>query len=288
MVNFLNKCAIICYSTPNYERLKNISFQSLLHLGIDINNIKHKLDYPPKELMKETGFMTDLFYYCIIHKIEHLINSLKSYDYEYYICLDLDIWFLKNNENEWENIKTIVDNSFNDIFFMRENNTNDVNGGFYIIKNKNKDIIIDFFSQIYNTLLIKNKNELPFADQTLINENKHKINFEYIPNDYVIWGNCIYNKEKALFHHAVCCRDVDDKINQINNIKSHFDVIIFLNTTYYYGYGDSFIEIIFEKAGKYILNNSLFVKDPCFGIVKYLKDKENNILLYEYSSFTII
>jgi hypothetical protein len=222
---FLNKCAIICYSTPNYERLTNISINSLLNLGINKNNIKHKLDIPPKELMKTTGFMTDLFHYCIIHKVEHLINSLKinKDKYEYYISLDLDIWFLKSNFNEWNNLKYLIDNNSNDIFFMRESNQNEANGGFFIIKNKNLNKIIDFLSDIYKTLLIKKKHELPMLEQQLINENKHKIKYDYIPNDYVIWGQNIYNKNKSLFHHAVCCKDVDEKIIQINLIKSKFN-----------------------------------------------------------------
>ena len=42
-------------------------------------------------------------------------------------------------------------------------------------------------------------------------------------NDYVVFGNIIYNNKKSLFHHAVCCIDVDDKILQINKIKSAFE-----------------------------------------------------------------
>lgn len=37
-----------------------------------------------------------------------------------------------------------------------------------------------------------------------------------------ILGTNIFNKNKSLLHHAVCCRDVDDKIIQIDKIKSEF------------------------------------------------------------------
>ena len=63
---------------------------------------------------------------------------------------------------------------------------------------------------------------MPFGDQSIINNLKNKINYGFIPNDYVIFATTIFNKNKSIFHHAVCCRDVDDKIIQINQIKSEF------------------------------------------------------------------
>jgi len=63
---------------------------------------------------------------------------------------------------------------------------------------------------------------MPFGDQTIINNLKHIINYGFIPNDYVVFGSTIFNINKSLFHHAVGCIDVDDKIIQINKIKMAF------------------------------------------------------------------
>ena len=63
------------------------------------------------------------------------------------------------------------------------------------------------------------RHEIPYGDQTVINHIKHQINYGYIPNEYVVFGTTIYNKEKALFHHAVMTNDVTDKIEQINLIN---------------------------------------------------------------------
>jgi hypothetical protein len=220
----LDKSLIICYSTPNYDSLAKISLESLYEHNVKEENIKHKKDIPPIELTKKTGFMTDLFHYCIIHKVEHLISTLikNKGKYEYYISLDLDIWFIKKNSNEWLNLKSLIDNSNKDIFFMRENISNNVNGGFFIIKNRYIEKAILFLEEVYNELLIKKKHELPMLEQQLINEKKSKINYDYIPNEYVIFGKSIYNKNKSLFHHAVCCNDVNDKLKQIELIKYHF------------------------------------------------------------------
>jgi len=242
----LDKSLIICYSTPNYSNLAQISIESLYEYNVKSENIVHKQDIPPEELTKKTGFMTDLFHYCIIHKVEHLLKTLKKYSefqqeilrdgqesndrsnliinnkYDYYISLDMDIWFIKKNEKEWINLKKIIDDSDKDIFFMRENTSNNVNGGFFIIKNRYINTSISFLEEVYNDLLTKKKSELPMLEQQLINEKKNKINYDYIPNEYVIFGNIAYNPNKSLFHHAVCCNDVSDKLEQINLVKSFF------------------------------------------------------------------
>ena len=63
---------------------------------------------------------------------------------------------------------------------------------------------------------------MPLGDQSIINILKSKINYDFIPNDYVVFGTTIYNSNKSLLHHAIGCIDVDDKIIQINRIKLAF------------------------------------------------------------------
>jgi hypothetical protein len=102
---------------------------------------------------------------------------------------------------------------------MRENTSNDINGGFYIIKN-NKNIyqIINFFIEVLNILSNSNKKDIPYGDQTIINNLKSTINFDYIPNDYMIWGENIHNINKSLLHHCVCVGDIKGKLKQISQI----------------------------------------------------------------------
>lgn len=220
----LNKSLFICYSTPNYSKLTNI-FLNSLH-DIQVNNINHMTD-DISILFKNTGFQTDLWYYCVRNKINHLINVLQDYDSlkntKYFIFTDCDIIYIKKNINEWHNLENYIQNENKDIHFMREGTSNDVNSGFFIIKNNNNiKKIINFFVEVLKTIDITKKEQMPFGDQSIINNLKNKINYGFIPNDYVVFGTSIYNRNKSLFHHAVCCRDVDDKIIQINNIKKAF------------------------------------------------------------------
>ena len=220
----LNKSLFICYSTPNYSKLTNLCIKSLN--DINVTNIEHKLDNPTISF-KNTGFQTDLWYYCIRNKLNHLIDILNNYDnlidIQYFIFTDCDIIYIKKNVKEWYNLENYIINENKDIFFMREDTSNDVNTGFFIIKNNNNiKNIISFFIEILQTIDITKKNNMPFGDQSIINNLKNKINYGFIPNDYVIYATTIFNKNKSIFHHAVCCRDVDDKIIQINQITSAF------------------------------------------------------------------
>jgi hypothetical protein len=187
------------------------------------------LDTPHEsKLLKTTGFQTDLWYYCVRNKINHLINILNTcdslIDTQYFIFTDCDIVYIKKNMDEWSNLEKFIINKNNDIFFMRENTSNDVNSGFFIIKNNdNIKNIINFFIEVIEKFDKTNKKNMPFGDQSIINNLKNKLNYGFIPNDYVIFGETIYNKKKSLFHHAVCCKNVNDKILQINKIKKKFN-----------------------------------------------------------------
>ena len=227
----LNKSLFICYSTPNYSKLTDICLDSLK--SINVQNINHMLD--KSHPSKNTGFQTDLWYYCVRNKIKHLINVLTDTcdnltntcdsltNTQYFIFTDCDIVYIKKNMDEWNNLENFIINENNDIFFMRENTSNDVNSGFFIIKNNdNIKNIINFFIEVLENFDKTDKKKMPFGDQSIINNLKNKINYSFIPNDYVIFGTTIYNKNKSLFHHAVCCRNVDDKILQINEIKKNF------------------------------------------------------------------
>ena len=221
-IHMLDKSLFICYSTPNYEKMTNIFFESLKN--INVKNINHLLQDPTISIEK-TGFRTELWYYCLKKKKEHLVNVLKSNidsHYSYFIFSDCDINYIKKNVNEWYNLEKYMIDTNKDIYFMRENVTNDVNSGFYIIKNnENLKNIIEFFIEVIKEMYNKNSDLEP-NDQVIINKFKNRINFDYIPNEYVVWANYIWDINKSLFHHAVCTTDVTDKIEQINKVKSYF------------------------------------------------------------------
>ena len=64
--------------------------------------------------------------------------------------------------------------------------------------------------------------EMPLGDQTIINDIKNEIDFEYIPYIYVVFGWTIFNKKKSLFHHAIGSSKTKGKLNQLTIIKNKF------------------------------------------------------------------
>jgi len=225
----LKNSIIISYSTPNYEPLTNLFFETLSNIGVNREQIIHKLDIPNNSLTFNTGFQTDLWYFCVKNKMKHLIDTLENhekYKCDYFIYSDCDIWFIEKNKEQWKNLKSYVDENNKDIYFMSNTHDihlHDVNTGFFIIKNnQNIKTILKFFKGVYENMMNIPNDHMALGDQTIININKWNINFGLIPNQYVVIGVYICDPTKSLFHHAVACRDVDDKLVQINQIKNVF------------------------------------------------------------------
>lgn len=227
VISMLNESAIISYSTPNYEKLTHIHNESLKKIGVEDENIKHKTDSYDSSIFVNDGFQSKLWYYAVTNKINHLISVLENYKMnnskKYFIFSDCDILFIEKNKEKWSELQLFIDENQNDIFFMREHTSELVNTGFFIIKNnKNIKYIITFFKTVLFNLLNREKRTMELGDQTIINEMLHNINYDFIPNDYIIYATTIYNNSKSLIHHAVYCKSVDEKITQINFIKSMF------------------------------------------------------------------
>jgi len=228
----LNKSLFICYSTPNYSDLTSI-FLNSLH-DIKVNNINHMIDNIVN-LPGESGFQTDFWHNCVRNKINHLINVLRDHDnlknIKYFIFTDCDVIYIKKNVQKWHELENYIRIKKKNIYFIREGNDcrcltessrgdckiHDANTGFFIIvNNNNTKNIINFFVKVLQTMDVTEKTKMPFGDQTIINKLKNKINYGFIPNDFVVFGDRIYNSNKSLFHHSVGCTN---KIAQINEVK---------------------------------------------------------------------
>jgi hypothetical protein len=157
---------------------------SLYDINVNNNNINHMFDDTISKMFTKTGFQTDLWYYCVRNKINHLINVLKNYDYlnniKYFIFTDCDIIYIKKNVNEWYNLENYIQNENKDIYFMRECFSDDINSGFFIIKNNdNITNIINFFVKVLQTIDITEKANMSHGDQSIINnlllKNDHRL-----------------------------------------------------------------------------------------------------------------
>ncbi len=215
----MDKSCFIVFSTPNYDKLYKHFFFSLVGLDFDAKHIYHKLD---NTKTSSDGFQSDLWYYCVYKKVEHFKNILKEKknDYNYFFCCDCDIVFIYKNRDKWNELFKTIDNSKKQIFYMKEGNREGINTGFAIVKQCYVEKMIEIYDTVLNKMKITPRVEMPLGDQTIINNIKNDIDFDYIPIKYVVFGWTIFNKNNALFHHAIGSGKTKGKLNQITIIKN--------------------------------------------------------------------
>jgi len=103
----LHNSLIIAYSTPNYTLSKHF-LTSLYDVGISKSNINHFVEQilPPHD---ENCAYSNFWYLCKKNKLKHTIEVLKeninNNKYKYFISSDCDIWFIKDNFHEWNNLQ---------------------------------------------------------------------------------------------------------------------------------------------------------------------------------------
>lgn len=214
----------IATSASNYGELTNIWRDSLKNIGIQSDDIKHKIIEIPENIKKTIKFQADVWYYCIRKKVEHLIETLESMlnagKYDYFISTDCDIQYFPNKNDMWKLLFKYLDTTDFDIYFQPEDNTN-ICGGFYIIKKQNLPKAIRFLKDVLNGMAQAKQKDMPFADQTIMKKLIHTINFCILPPAACVQGpNFVPEHKKTyLFHHAICAYDKRMKLAQLEYIK---------------------------------------------------------------------
>ncbi len=158
------------------------------------------------------------WYVCIRTKLEYLLDYMRTTAKpgEILLCSDVDLMFRSRDSafGQWA-VKKMNDKARRlDLLIMREGGTEGVNGGFYFIRNK-----ASMRKYIEGAISIIEK-RLPYADQEYFNDelNKGAISWDFIPSEYVVWGNLLRDAKQAVFHHAVCATTMVQKISQQNRI----------------------------------------------------------------------
>lgn len=223
----ISESVIACYSTLNYQLLTDICISSLISIGFKEDQIKHLLDNitnnkPPVRSL----FRKNIWFKSIINKVIHLKSVIQTHigsTYKYVIFTDCDIRYIKKNGDKWDELKQYMETTPYDVYFTDDRCGGNVNSGFYIVKlNANIQKMVRFFEIVIADMRLNNKSE----DQIVINKYKHTINYGYIPQDYIILGTAIINKDKALLHHAVCEGSITGKIAQMDDIQRQVDPIV--------------------------------------------------------------
>jgi len=211
----LTESLFICYSTPNYAPVTEIFLDSLKAIGV--SKINHKLDVDAVPSAEgDAVFGSHFWHYCVRSKIQHLLDviSTDKSGVKYFIFCDCDLRFIRQNAAEWGSLQKYIDEDLSekDVVFMRENVSDIVNTGFFIIKNnQNISRVISFFADALEIIKKSRRADIPFGDQSVVNRKKDDLRYGYVPLEYIVFGSKIFDRNKCLIHHAIGARNVNEK-----------------------------------------------------------------------------
>jgi len=154
------------------------------------------------------GYKTYSWIEANILKIKYFIEFLEdNKDGLIILCSDIDIRFLDQSNILYKEANKIFNEKDNlDMWIMPESQTK-VNNGLFFVRNNNK------IRQFLKGFLL-----LDLTLQSYFNNNISSLNYEKIPSKYIVWSNLYENISQALIHHPVCCKNIEEKLKQQDQI----------------------------------------------------------------------
>ena len=206
----------VAYSNGPYEPIFKMFLDSWQRAGFQEDHIHiHKFDLPKGPC----GFRSDAWYAALRTKMDFFqkqLHDLKAGDIGMF--LDADIQFL-NNVGGLRDIVQMFDMQNLDFMFMREADRHEVNGGCFFARNtQGARRLVE-----YAIAQTRDQN-LPHGEQTAFNRflrlPYNDVEWRYIPDRYVVWADKVPKtaKNELMIHHAVCCYDIPQKLEQMRTI----------------------------------------------------------------------
>lgn len=212
----LKDTCLISYSLSNDYLSKHL-----------VNSTKGLLD-PNHIYIKDDSMLSKLYTDDTFHfhskkkRLNHYKNKLMLLKHKYntFIVTDCDGRFFCNMGG-WVELYNLIKESEKQIFFMKDDDTNNIHTGFFILKHNYVDVFVNY---IKNTLLHDN---IELSNQQLVLTNAKKdLNCEFIPSKFIIWGYkfTILHKKYYVVHHFVSKSNNDDKKDE-DNVHKQIDMI---------------------------------------------------------------
>lgn len=207
--------AIITACTENYS-IKTFLFDSIQHVPHKYHFHK-SIEIPDEMAASGFGFQKPSWYYSIRSHREYAVSIMRKYRHEFdlFIVCDCDIQFFSKREKEWKNL--FLKAAQVQIMFMREHNSDNVNCGFLVVRDADK-----YISFMQSMLDDPRFDTAELSDQTLVNERKHELVFDYVPMSLTVWGDNFdkNNMSSYLLHHAV---NTNDKKAQLEKVRAYIE-----------------------------------------------------------------
>ena len=217
----------ISLASENYNLLSKNCLADLEKLGVKKDNITHQIIELPESMQGEIRFGTDIWHHSIQNKISLIIDILEKSatktNYKYFVCHDCDVQFFPNRLHVWEELFDYVNSTDYDFYFQPEivGDQYELCAGFYIIKKTRIKKALYFLNLVLNHLKNTPKEELEYADQSVMKMLQHKTKMVLLPEKYCAFAGRFDEKHKQtyLFHHAIAAKTVVEKLTQMRKMN---------------------------------------------------------------------
>lgn len=214
---------LLVATSENYTEVYNF-FRRSLENTPNIQVHVHTIDMSKFPVIR---FQSDGWYHACREKLQFVLRFMVNNAHiDHMIVSDADIQFFRPHM-----LPLLVEEACNrglDYFGMQEGARSQTqtayNGGFYVLKNTSA--MQDFFRFIIDKLISERP---PLADQSLINSilfgaNIYKLRHAFIPPDRYVWGEGDPSDPgpRAIFHHAVCTINCQDKVDQMTRVWTRY------------------------------------------------------------------
>lgn len=263
---------IFAYSTPRYKRLADTWKRSLF--------CNHSLVEGPD---------ANSYVECIQAKIQALLDFVPSC--EHVIVSDVDVVFFNS---QWHISQA------KPLFFMRDAVKTNLNAGFFVVK---REYLISVLKPFLKKMLLEGTwKTMKHLEQSYMNENLSKEDWEFIPDELVYMPFVEKNMARVIFYHAICVPDKERALDLALKTKKYQVHVCFhdrkveeailyrhaymipyrLNSTRYYE-SEFFMNVEIDQMAEYIgmVTYSILYK-PCYktNILKVLESATEDIVAF--------
>lgn len=240
MPTIFDQFYVLAASSDNYRPLTDVWYDSILKAGFQPHNINHYDFELPSGFNRNVQFETSEYSYCLLKKLMLVLQGLKDFrdkrlHHRYILVSDCDIRFFTERTESWQALGRWLKFQDADIFYPHEwdneKGVSVMNGGFFVAKASSINHVIAFYERLCNEVsqaMSQYDNKalwqlMPHMDQTLINYGQSSLKKCMIPKRWHIQGRDYRpeHKDSVLFHHAIDTKNMQEKIQQMNQINAY-------------------------------------------------------------------
>lgn len=201
--------------SDNYVAVYDRFYKSYCDSGLEPEELyTDRYDMPEGE----NGFKTANWYFALATKMTYFKEKLSTLSTdEIALFTDCDVQLFPNVTKAISSIQGLMLNKELTFMFLREGQTDQVNGGMFFARNNRSSRLV--LNIVCNELRRTPPPE--YGEQTVFNRllKNSSFKWDFVPYQFVVWGKNLHDKShEVAFHHAVCSKNVESKLEQMEDV----------------------------------------------------------------------